>query len=105
MIDRGCDSIYPGGYDFIPASVRRVWNLDNLPTVRCFMCGRGWRSHFGVEQRPIAAVKPPWWPLCRLSRRWVLVFTLEEDVRERVLDELQPGVVAMWSDPRDWLGL
>lgn len=28
-----------------------------------------------------------------------------EDVRERVCEELRPGVTAMWSDPHERLGM
>lgn len=28
-------------------------------------------------------------------------YSFEDDVRERVLEEVRPGVVAMWSDPRE----
>lgn len=92
---------------FIHEDVRRIWNVDLLPTVRCFMVGRGWMKHFGVEQRPLEDVRPPWFDRVREGRRWVLCFTLEADVRELVttggwsherFEELRPGVFAMWSE-------
>jgi hypothetical protein len=38
------------------------------------------------------------------SRRY-LTWSVDEEVRERVLDELRPGVVAQWSDPLERLGI
>ena len=81
-------------------SIARIWCVDNLP-VRALLIGPRWRSHFGVEKRAIADVRPPWHALIRQGRRWVLCFTLEDDVRERVIEhgeELRPGVFAMWDD-------
>ena len=74
----------------------RTWCVDNLPSVRCLMIGPRWRRHFGVERRPLCEVRPPWHALVRHGRRWVLCFTLEDDVRERVLDGIRPGVYAEW---------
>lgn len=101
--DRGSTGGYflAGGEHFHLAGVARIWNIDELPVVSCLLIGPKWRRHFNVEQRPIASVNPPWAPLCREGRRFVSVFTLEEDVRERVVfqgEELRPGVFAMWSD-------
>jgi len=106
--DCGARAVMLYGYDartnepmFIHPDVRRIWNVDGLPMVCTFLCGRRWRADFGVEQRPIAEVNPPWADLCRADRRWVLTFTLEDDVRERVIEhgeELRPGVFAMWDD-------
>jgi len=76
----------------------RIWNLDRLPQVRCLLVGPRWKRGFNVQRVPIADLIParevPWH---RPGRR-VLVFTLEEDIRERVLMglELRPGVVAQW---------
>jgi hypothetical protein len=75
--------------------------------VRALLMGPKSKRHFGVQQRSIEEIRPPWWALVRQGRRWVLVFTLEEDVRELVtiggwqherFDELRPGVFAMWGD-------
>jgi hypothetical protein len=56
-------------------------------------------------QRPIADVDPPWASRCRAGRKFVLVFTFEDEVRERVLEEIRPGVFAQWSAPLERLGL
>ena len=109
-IDRGCGHLLNRGWFpveetdqmFLTCDVRRLWNLDNLPSVRCLMVGPRWMRSFGVEQLPIAKVQPPWWEECRVGRRWVLVFSLEDDVQELVQkgwmarDELRPGVFAAW---------
>lgn len=110
--DCGADSVC--AVNLFLFNMRRLWNVDALPGVRCRLMGPRWRQHFGVEQRPIDEVRPPWMNECRVGRRWVLVFTLEQDVRELVttagagapepdpeFDELRPGVFAMFEDPRD----
>lgn len=96
-----------GGEHWHLETVARLWCLDRLPTVRTLMLGPKWKRYFSVEQRPLSEIRPPWYALIRHGRRWVLCFTLEEDVRERVTsggwsheryDELRPGVFAMWAD-------
>jgi hypothetical protein len=83
----------------------RLWSLDRLPMARAFLTGPRWRSTFDVQKRSLAEIRPPWWRHVRSGRKWVWVFTLEEDVRERLLEELSPGVFAQWSDPREWTGM
>src|SRR5688572_10839193 len=83
----------------------RIWSIDDLPMPRAWFHGPKWKPLCGVTQRPIAEVNPPWANRVRANRRFVLVFTFEEEVRERVLEQLAPGVFAMWSDPREQLGL
>ena len=80
-------------------------SIDELPMPRAWMHGPRWQSHFGVTQRPIADVDPPWASRCRAGRKFVLVFTFEDEVRERVLEEIRPGVFAQWSAPLERLGL
>lgn len=79
---------------------RRLYSLDHLPMVRVWMHGRRWRRHFGVREVPIAEFAPSSAPYHRPGKK-LLVFSLEDDVRELVLEELRPGVYAEWSDPRD----
>jgi len=52
--------------------------------VRVFLVGPRWRRLFGVIG---------------------LLYDLEPDVREQILEELRPDVVAIWTDPREQLGL
>jgi hypothetical protein len=68
---------------------RRLCCLDNLPMLRVFLHGPRWRARFGVRKS-----HGTWGPL---------IVTLEDDVRERVCEELRPGVCAQWSDPRERL--
>lgn len=83
--------------------MRRIWSIDRLP-VRAFMFGPKWKRLFDVREVPVAEVD-------RLSAKYhrpgkkLLVFTLEEDIRERVQVEIRPGVFAEWSDPREQLGI
>lgn len=79
-------------------STRRMWSLDELPMVRCFMRGPRWKSTFGVCEVPIAEIDPEHASWHRLGRK-LLMFTLEDDVRELVftdVPELRPGVYAEW---------
>jgi hypothetical protein len=74
---------------------------------RVFMYGPKWRRHFKVIEVPIADVDAAtaqyYQP--RSNRAKLLMFTLEDDVRELVTEEVRPGVTAQWSDPRERLGL
>lgn len=74
----------------MPRRCQRLWSLDALPMVRAFMYGPRWKKHFGVAFKFVA------FP----ADGRVLAFTLEDEIRERVLDEIRPGVIAQWSDPR-----
>jgi hypothetical protein len=86
----------------IRRSVRRMWSLDRLPMPRAFMTGPRWRSTFGVREVPIAELDPDAARFHRPGRK-LLMFSLEEDVRERVTlgygarEQLRPGVFEEWS--------
>jgi hypothetical protein len=100
-VDRATSMIRPGGHDWILESVTRLWCVDNLPMVRAMFIGPRWKSQFGVEKQLLEHVRPPWFGKCKLSRRFVHVFSLEDEVRERVVwqgEELRPGVFAMWGE-------
>lgn len=63
-----------------------------------WMWGPGWRKAFGVREVPLADVSPSSVPFHPRGKK-LLMFTLEDDVRERVMigrDELRPGVYAEW---------
>jgi len=62
----------------------RLRSYEQLPrlSVRCY--GRRWRQHWDI----------------RLN-----VIDLEPDVRERCVEEIRPDIAAMWSDPRERMGL
>lgn len=79
---------------------RRVYNLEQLPLPRCYMCGPKWRRLFDVEERLLADIRPES-AIYHRPGKTILVFSFEHDVRELVLEELRPGVFAMWSDPRE----
>jgi hypothetical protein len=81
-------------------STRRMWSFDGLPMARVYMHGPKWRRWFEVREVPIAEIDPDAAPLHRPGRK-LLVFTLEEDVRERVCEQLGFDRYAMWSDPRE----
>jgi hypothetical protein len=79
-------------------STRRMWSFDRLPMPRAFMRGPKWRRLFDVKEIPIAEIDPVAAELHRPGRK-LLVFTLEDDVRELLftdVPELRPGVYAMW---------
>lgn len=65
---------------------------DALPALRVVLCGPHWRTLGGA-----ASV----WHGDQVR----LVYDVEPDVRERVVEQLRPDVVAMWADPRERLGL
>lgn len=80
---------------------RRLFSLDRL-RVRVWMWGPRWRRAFGVREVPLTEIAPesvPYHP--RARGKTLLVFSLEDEVRERVLEEIRPGVYAQWSDPRE----
>jgi len=79
--------------------IRRIYSLDGLRT-RVWMTGPKWRRFFDVHQRPLGEVYQDRAAFLN-PRKHVLVFTLEDDIRELVLEELRPGVYAQWSDPRE----
>jgi len=79
-------------------STRRMYSFDGLISVRCFMRGPKWKRTFGVREVPIAEVAPESAPYHRPERK-LLIFSLEEDVRELVFvgrEEIRPGVYAEW---------
>lgn len=104
-VNQACEGIWPdGGGRPILSGVRRLWTNDRLTMPRVLMVGPRWRSHFGVRAVPIAEFNPAAVGYHARTKK-VLVFTLEDDVRERVLDEIRPGVAAMWSEPREQVGV
>lgn len=84
-------------------SIRRLYSTDGLG-VHVFMTGPRWRSHFQIREVPIADVVPPdqisWHP----RGKKILMFSLEDECRERMCEEIRPGVFAMWSDPYERWG-
>jgi hypothetical protein len=81
--------------------MRRLHCLDRLPQVSVFMHGPRWRRTFDVREVALALPRVDG---DRRVRR-VLVYDFEADVRERIVEELRPDVVAMWCDARERLGL
>jgi hypothetical protein len=81
----------------------QLFSLDYI-RVRTWMWGPRWRSLFGVRHVPLVEVNPIAAPYHPADKK-VWLFTLEDDVRERVLEEIRPGVYADWSDPRERFGL
>lgn len=80
----------------------RLFSLDRL-RIRVWMWGPRWRSSFGVRRVLLSEIAPESAPYHRPGKT-LSVFTLEDDVRERICDEIRPGVYAQWSDPRDTFG-
>lgn len=82
----------------------RIWPLPDLPRVRVFMHGPGWRKHFEVARRPIAEVAPLA-AKCHRPGKQLYWFDLEDDIRELVCECLREdrylAVYANWSDPRE----
>ena len=81
---------------------RRIYSYDRLPMPRAFMHGPKWQRHFGVRALLVREMPPPGIDVNRgdfSDARRYLAFTFEHDVRELVVKELRPGVVAQWSDP------
>lgn len=86
--------------------LRQICSADDLPILRTLICGPDWRKGFEVRRRRASEI----WPhvgrvRSRRARKTVLAFTFEQDIRERICEELRPGVYAQWSDPYEWLGL
>lgn len=70
--------------------------LDGLPLTRARRSFEGRSSN--IDALPVAR--------CVIyGRLAITTHTLEEDVRERTLEELRPGVYAAWSDPLERLGI
>jgi hypothetical protein len=61
---------------------------DPLPMSRVWFHGPKWQRAFDLQHD-----EKSWWYDC------------EPDVRERVCEEIRPGVVADWCDARERLGL
>jgi hypothetical protein len=73
----------------------------------------------GDERLPalrVALYGRRWWRLCTGARGELatlfdvyvgeLIYPhIEEEVRERIVEEMRPGIASMWSDPRERLGL
>jgi hypothetical protein len=81
--------------------MRRLHCLDRLPRVSVFMHGPRWRRTFDVREVALALPRVDG---DRRVRR-VLVYDFEADVRERILEELRPGVDSMWVDVYERLGM
>lgn len=82
---------------------RRIYVLDGLRTSRVWMHGPRWRSSFGVREVPLVDLLHP--PCVSNTKRKVLTWSFEDDIRELMLDEIRPGVFAQWSDPFERIGL
>lgn len=87
-------------------ATRRLWSIDGLLMASVWMYGPRWRRHFAVVETPIVELDPEAAKYHRPGRK-LLTFTLEDDVRELIMDPINPALdrVAMWSDPRERLGL
>jgi hypothetical protein len=85
-------------------STRRMWSLDRLPLPRAYFRGPMWKRLCGVHETPIADIDADAAKLHRPGRK-LLIFSFEDEVRERVLQPVRHDVVAGWSDPREQLGL
>jgi len=81
--------------------MRRMVSFDRLPLPGVFLHGPRWRRHFDVKE--VAQSLPL--EDGRRALSLVLVYDFEADVRERIVEELRPSVAAMWTDPRERLGL
>lgn len=84
-------------------STRRMWSTDRLPMPRAFFYGPRWRRHFGVSEVPIVDIAPEAAKYHRHGRK-LLIFSLEEDVRELICEPIYHDKYAMWSDPREGIG-
>lgn len=73
--------------------LRRIWNLDRLPMPRCFMHGPKWRKLFEVIEQSIAEIDPLAARYHRPGKK-LLTFSFESEVRERLFEEIRPGVFA-----------
>lgn len=87
--------------DSRPARSRRILRVYCLePTrVRVWFYGPKWKRLCGVREVPIADVVPPEQVAWHRAGKRILVFSIEEEIRERVLEEIRPGVFSMWTDP------
>ncbi len=83
---------------------RRMWSLDGLPMPRAFFRGPRWKRECEVREVPIAEIDSVAARFHRLGRK-LLVFSFENEVRERACHEIRPGVSAEWSDPLEQLGI
>ena len=72
----------------------------NLPLLRAVMLGPRWQRAFDVQRVVVRRRRG-----CVRRRDHVLVVDLTPDVIERVVEYVRDEVPAMWSDPRERLGL
>ena len=79
-------------------SLRRMWSLDQLPMPRAWFTGPRWKRLCEVRELPIADVDPVAAQYHRPGRK-LLLFSFEDEVRERVLVRLRDDVYAEWTDP------
>ena len=82
----------------------RVRVKDPLPMARVWMRGPKWKRAFDVRHGLLADVDPV--VAARFGRPGVKFwwYDFELDVRELVLEEIRPGVVAEWTDPYERWG-
>lgn len=87
--------------DSRPARTRRILPVYVLePTrIRVWFKGPKWKRLCGVREVPIADIVPADQIGWHRPGKRVLVFSIEEEIRERVLEEIRPGVYSMWTDP------
>jgi hypothetical protein len=82
----------------------RVRVTDPLPLARVWMRGPRWKRAFGLQHLAYSHVNPPSAEHQNPTDKMFWWYDFEDDVRELVLEELRPGVVAQWSDPRERIG-
>lgn len=77
-------------------SIRRVYSADNLPLVRFWFHGPKWRRHCDVQNVHAGFS-------LKMRPRKILMTSLEEEIRERVLERVYHDRYAMWADARERL--
>lgn len=84
----------------------RLRVLEPLPLARVWMRGPKWKRAFNVTHRALVDVDPEAArdrrPLQAKTYWW---YDFEHDVRELVVEEIRPGVLAEWSDPFEQFGI
>jgi len=82
----------------------RVRVLTPLPMAGVWMRGPKWKRAFHLTHRALADVDPEAARVRRpLQAKTYWWYDFEDDVRELVVrSELRPGVIAEWTDWREW---